>query len=42
MARKDPLRASGAHISIIGHITAEELLRRLRVPAYAGAGVVGV
>jgi hypothetical protein len=29
MTRKDPLRASGAHISIIGHITAEELLRRL-------------
>jgi hypothetical protein len=29
MTRRDPLRASGAHISIIGHITAEELLRRL-------------
>jgi hypothetical protein len=29
MTRKDPLRASGAHISIVGHITAEELLRRL-------------
>ena len=29
MTRKDPLRASGAHISIIGHITAEELRRRL-------------
>jgi hypothetical protein len=29
MTRKDPLCASGAHISIIGHITAEELLRRL-------------
>jgi hypothetical protein len=29
MTRKDPLRASGAHISIIGHITGEELLRRL-------------
>ena len=29
MTRKDPLRASGAHISIVGHITAEELQRRL-------------
>jgi hypothetical protein len=29
MTRKDPLCASGAHISIVGHITAEELLRRL-------------
>jgi hypothetical protein len=29
MTRKDPLRASGSHISIVGHITAEELLRRL-------------
>jgi hypothetical protein len=29
MTRKDPLRASGAHISIIGHITTEELRRRL-------------
>jgi hypothetical protein len=29
MTRTDPLRASGAHVSIIGHITSEELLRRL-------------
>jgi hypothetical protein len=29
MTRKDPLCASGAHISIVGHITAAELLRRL-------------
>jgi hypothetical protein len=29
MTRKDPLKASGAHISIIAHITQEELLRRL-------------
>jgi hypothetical protein len=29
MTRKDPLRATDAHISIIGHITTEELRRRL-------------
>ncbi len=29
MTRKDPLKASGAHISIIGHITEEELRLRL-------------
>src|SRR5262249_2146521 len=26
---KDPLRAKGAHVSVIGHITLEELRRRL-------------
>jgi hypothetical protein len=29
LTRKDPLAASGAHVSIIGHITREELLARL-------------
>jgi len=29
MTRRDPLRATGAHVSILGHITREELLRRL-------------
>lgn len=29
MTRRDPLRASGAHITVVGHITTEELLRRL-------------
>lgn len=29
LTRKDPLRATGAHISVIGHVTAPELLRRL-------------
>ena len=27
--RKDPLRARGAHVSIVGHVTLEELRRRL-------------
>lgn len=29
ITRKDPLRAKGAHVSVIGHITLEELRRRL-------------
>lgn len=29
LTRKDPLKATGAHVSVIGHITADELLRRL-------------
>lgn len=29
LARKDPLRATGAHISLLGHITTEELGRKL-------------
>jgi hypothetical protein len=29
LTRKDPLQATGAHISIVGHITTEELARRL-------------
>ncbi len=29
LTRRDPLRASGAHVSIIGHVTATELERRL-------------
>src|SRR5436190_678617 len=29
ITRKDPLKATAAHISIVGHITREELLRRL-------------
>lgn len=29
MTKKSPARASGAHVSIIGHVTAEELLRYL-------------
>jgi hypothetical protein len=29
LTRKDPLQATGAHISIVGHITTEELVRRL-------------
>ncbi|MDP9335240.1 MAG: YfjI family protein [Actinomycetota bacterium] len=29
LTKRDPLKATGAHISIIGHITAEELTRRL-------------
>jgi hypothetical protein len=29
ITRKDPLRAKGAHISVIGHVTLEELRRRL-------------
>lgn len=29
MTRRDPLRATGAHVSVIGHITVEELRRRL-------------
>jgi hypothetical protein len=29
MTRKDPLRATGAHVSIVAHVTSEELRRRL-------------
>jgi hypothetical protein len=29
MVRNDPLRATGAHIGIVGHITRDELLRYL-------------
>lgn len=29
MTRKDPLRATGAHISLVGHITVDELRREL-------------
>lgn len=29
LTKRDPLKATGAHISIIGHVTAEELTRRL-------------
>ncbi|MEX0833601.1 MAG: hypothetical protein WD276_06995 [Actinomycetota bacterium] len=29
MTRKDPLRATGAHISIVGHVTNDELVRQL-------------
>jgi hypothetical protein len=29
VTRKNPLRASGAHISVVAHITVEELVRRL-------------
>src|SRR5262249_28070459 len=29
VTRKDPLRAKGAHVSVIGHVTLEELRRRL-------------
>lgn len=29
MTRKEPLRATGAHVSVLGHITAEELRRTL-------------
>jgi hypothetical protein len=29
MTRKDPLRATGAHISVLAHVTAAELTRRL-------------
>jgi hypothetical protein len=29
LTRKDPLRASGAHICVLAHVTGEELIRRL-------------
>ncbi len=29
MTRKDPLKAAGAHISVMGHVTPDELTRRL-------------
>jgi hypothetical protein len=30
VTRREPLRASGAHVSVLGHITGEELVRSLR------------
>ncbi len=34
MTRTNPLRASGAHVSILGHVTQEELLRYLNLTEY--------